>query len=163
MKFRLAPGVGTRRSRSNISNIKKGIVIPMKKKAVLAALLTLTALFAAVIPTRADLIDPDLLDPELLNPVVTEAEEEPEEPAEEPEPAETEEADLPDTEATNASSASSAESVPNNNRVDSEAKSLSSVVTALAAGVLLIAVAALIRAIIRNHREAKIDRGMRAK
>jgi hypothetical protein len=139
--------------------MKKGIVIPMKKKAVLAALLTLTALFAAVIPVRADVIDPDVWDPYNTNSGYIE--EEPVEPAEEPAPSEPEEVEVSDTEATPASPAP--EPAPNNNRVDSEAKSLSTTVTALAAGLLIIAVAALIRAIVRNHREAKIDREMSAK
>lgn len=121
----------------------------MKKTAVLLAVLMMTALLSA--PVCADLIDPGLLNPEMSGPIDVPAEKNEAEEATEPANAE-----QPETPAEPAPAPA-----PNQNRVDSEAKSLSGPIIALAAGLLIIAVAALIRALVRNHKEAKADGGMK--
>ena len=114
------------------------------KKTALTLVLTILVTLSAVLPAFADAIIPE----ELLGPQAAETK------ADEPDPAGSAEeektgAQMPDPNAGKQTG-----------RVDSNAKSLSVPVIACAAGVLLIAVAAFIRALLQNRREALKDKEM---
>ena len=111
------------------------------KKTILTLILMILTVLCTVLPAFADAIIPDEL---LEDPV--------EEPEKENKPAESAE------NATTAADSPDPNAGRQNGPVDSNAKSVSLPVVACAVGVLLLAVAALIRAVLQNRREAKKDK-----